>query len=321
MTEDKPAGRIYFRKALLWAILAGLGIFLPYYAILFLKDRTFNPFSGETPSWLYNGSILLLLPLAQGFAAALGLGRDKVRGGEGFGLIFCVLIVDCLIAVLPLREGVICLIMASPLLLGLIAFGYVVGRIVARRGKSRSASVSLAPLALVLVIGETLGPVPDVAREVSSSVMIDAPADVVWRYVVSYPEITETPDYWVWQMGLPSPTHSVAEAPAVGARRQCRFTGGHAFDERITVLEPNRRLVFAVTGQMQHPEIFGHLTFDEGEVVLTPLSDGRTKLTMTGRYRLNVRPAAYFAGWAEDVTRQIHRRTMAQMKQLAEADT
>jgi hypothetical protein len=112
----------------------------------------------------------------------------------------------------------------------------------------------------------------------------------------------------------------VASVHVVGQHRECHFTGGYAYSEIITRLEPGRVLAFRVTEQMKHPEIFGHVTFDEGEVILIPLGADRTRITMTGRYRLHVRPAPYFAWWSQDVARHIHIRTMSYMKTLAEHD-
>jgi hypothetical protein len=186
--------------------------------------------------------------------------------------------------------------------------------------RCKTLSVSLAPLLVLGVVAETVGPLPDYAVVVSDAVIVDAPPDFVWRYIVDYPANPNPPDYWLWQAGLPVPTRSVAAVHAVGAYRECRFSGGYAYGETITKLEPGKVLAFRVTDQMKHPEIFGHVTFDEGEILLTRLRANRTRITMTGRYRLHVRPAPYFAMWSQDVTRHIHFRVMGHMKDLAERD-
>ncbi|MFT4073983.1 MAG: SRPBCC family protein [Asticcacaulis sp.] len=268
----------------------------------------------------YNVSLLLLLPLIQGFAGGLARGRERHGRRSGFALIVVIMALDILLATFFMREGVICVIMASPLLSGMIALGYAIGRALVRRRRSRTLSVSLAPLAVLGVVMETAGPLPDTPVVVSDGITVDAPADYVWRYIVDYPDNPNPPDYWLWQAGLPLPTRSVATVQAVGAYRECRFSGGYTYGEVITKLEPGKMLAFRVTEQMKHPEIFGHVTFDEGEIALTPLDASHTRITMTGRYRLHVRPVPYFEWWAGDVTRHIHFRIMTYMKSLAERD-
>ncbi len=316
--EKKPT---YFKRGMVWGLLSGWAlIFLPYFLVIVVRDRGIGFLFNGSPEWIYNGSILLLMPVIQGFVGGLMRGAGQQTTGSGFGMVVALWALDTLMAIVFLHEGVICLIMAIPLLWPMIAIGYGIGRAMARWKKSKTVSVSLAPLAMLVVIGETQGPVPNAAAVVSDSLTVNAPPEYVWRYIVDYPENPTPPDYWIWKMGLPVPTHSVASARAVGATRQCLFTGGQSYEERITVLEPDRRLVFDVTKQMTHPEIAGHVNFDQGEITLMPNADGTTQLTMIGRYRLHVRPAAYFDLWAADVTRHIHFRVMGYMKTLAEQD-
>ena len=256
----------------------------------------------------------------QGFFGGVKRGLHKAGVRSGLGLISAIWAADTLMAVVFMHEGVICLVMAAPLLIGIVGLGYAFGRGVAHRKRTNVVSASLIPLALLLTVGETLRPRPDQAAVVSDSVIVNAPASYVWKYVVGYPDNPNPPDYWMWQMGLPAPTHSVASVQKIGALRECRFTDGQAYEERITDLVPEQKLTFAVTSQMQHPEILGHVTFDQGQITLHQNDNGTTTLTTTGWYRLHVRPAGYFEWWAADVTRHIHFRVLDFMKTLAERD-
>jgi len=319
---EKPV-KPYFLRSIFWGTLSGwVIVFLPYLAALLFKTHGALFSTDGMPDWAYdyNASLLLLLPMVQGAVSALVRGRERQGVGSGFVVLAAITALDILVAAVFMREGVICVILASPLLAGIIGVGYTVGRALVRLRRAKSVSVSLVPLLVLAVIGETTGPLPDQAEAVTDTVVVEAPADYVWRYIVDYPDNPNPPDYWLWQAGLPAPTHSVAQVQAVGAHRECRFSGGYAYGETITELEPGRKLVFRVTDQIRHPEIFGHLTFDEGEIVLTPVDANHTRITMTGRYRLHVRPAPYFAWWAKDVTRHIHFRVMGYMKTLAETD-
>jgi len=308
-------------KALGWGVISGwVVIFLPYLAVMIFRNKGVEFLASASPEWIYNGSILLLMPALQGFVAALVLGSTKRSVWSGLAMIVLIWAIDTGLATVFLREGIICLIMAIPLLWPIIAIGYGIGRAIARTKKSRTVSVSLLPLALVWVVAETQGPPPDYHQVIVDEVTVNAPPEYIWRYVVDYPDNPNRADYWLWQVGLPAPTHSVAPVQKVGERRECRFTGDKAFIERISVLEPNRKLTFVITEQPQHPEIIGHINVDKGQIELRANPDGTTTLIATSWYRLHVRPAAYFDLWAADVTRHIHFRVLGYMKELAERD-
>lgn len=318
-----PVGPTYWGRGFVWGLLSGwILIFLPFAAALFLTERALKPdqMVDMNIQWLYGGSLLLLLPLVQGFVGGLKRGRNSSGIWSGLGFISALWAVDTAAATIFLHEGVICLIMAAPLLISIVGLGYTAGRAVVHRKRATTVSVSLLPLALLVTIGEATGPTPNHPAVISDSVTVNAPASYVWKYVVDYPDNPNPPDYWMWRMGLPAPTHSVAPVQAVGASRECQFTGGQRYEERIIELEPNKKLTFAVTQQMQHPEILGHVTFDQGQITLQQNADGTTTLTTTGWYRLHVRPAGYFDLWAADLTRHIHARTLGYMKSLAERD-
>lgn len=332
MDSEGPAAATGDLKRTWLSIFGGIGagvlfvvvlIIIPYTAVLFLSGRFGgHSFLDADAPWVgvYNASLMLLAPMIQGVIAALFMGREKQGTGRGFAIICGIWLVQTLVAAVFIHEGVICLIMAAPLLLGLIGLGYAIGRWLAAWRRGRTVSVSLVPFIVLTVIAETSGPVPNHADVVVDSVTVNAPAEYVWKYVVDYPDNPNPPDYWLWQAGLPMPTHSVAPVQEVGARRDCKFTGNQAFEERIVALEPNRRLLFAVTRQPQHPEIIGHITVDKGEIRLVPNANGTTTIVATSWYRLHVRPATYFSWWAEDVTRHVHFRVLGYMKHLAERD-
>ena len=268
----------------------------------------------------FNSTLTMLFPFVQGFAMALALGRERRSFPATIVLSALLTIVTLFAAAFVMREGVICLVILSPILFGMIWIGALIGRIVVQRVPRTAVQASLAPLIVLAVIGEALGPPPEFSAEVADSVVVDAPPEYVWRYVVSYPENQAPPEYWLWSIGLPKPIQSVAEAPAVGATRLCLFDGGISFEERIVELEPHRVMTFVVTRQPDHPEVIGHFQFDRGQILLTPNSDGTTTVTATSWYRLFVRPAAYFNWWTEDITRRVHFRVLNHVGALAEAD-
>jgi hypothetical protein len=268
----------------------------------------------------FNNSLTLLFPIVQGVAMALALGRVKRDFGVVVALAGTLTVIEIVGSAVILREGVICLIILSPLIFGMVLTGALVGRWLARLNTKPALHASLAPLIVLAVFAESTGPRPDFSAVVSDEVIVDAPPEYVWRYIVSYPENQAPPEYWLWSVGLPKPIQSVADAPEVGATRLCVFDGGIAFEERITELVENEVMTFDVTAQPNHPEVIGHFQFDRGQIRLTRNADGTTTVTATSWYRLFVRPAAYFNWWTEDITRQVHFRVLNHVKGLAETD-
>ena len=281
--------------------------------------------SGHAPSSFtavsgFTNGLTLLFPMAQGLGLALALGRENYNFGLVAALVSILTATELLGAYIFLREGVICLIILSPLVLGMMLLGALLGRFLARRASSTVSKVSLIPLVVLVVLAEAAGPKPNHANVVVDSIVVEAPAPYVWRYVVDYPENTAPPDYWLWRIGLPYPVQSTADAQRVGAARACRFSSGVAFEERIVELTPNQVMTFDVTRQPDHPEVIGHFQFDRGQIRLTQNADGTTTVTASSWYRLFVRPAAYFDLWTADITRQVHFRVLNHVKQLAESD-
>jgi uncharacterized protein YndB with AHSA1/START domain len=271
------------------------------------------------PAGGYIISLVCLVPFLQSVCfGALG-GRYRV-GGQYVLAAFAIFGADLLIAMIPMREGVICLIIASPLLLAIIAIGLVIGWAASSVIRSPVVRSSIVPLALLAAAYDTQTGPPIYATSVADTMTINAPPEYVWRYIVSYPENDTPADYWLWKIGLPLPTRSVATAAEIGATRECRFSQGVVLKERITELVPNKVVTFDVVEQPDDPEILGHLTLDKGQLYLEPNADGSTTVIATTWYRLYVAPALYFDWWATDIGRNVHRRVIGQVKRLAEAD-
>ncbi|MFT3986316.1 hypothetical protein [Aestuariivirga sp.] len=321
-TKEGALSRKRYLAALLWGGFGGAAVVaLPYAAAILIKlFMGISVFSGHLLEPQLGISLLLILPFIQGAIAGLIAGNlpNPLKTCGGLGALM--LLLDYLLAMLFLGEGVICLIMAFPLYGGIMGVGLATGRAFAISRNQRTFRAVLIPLAVLAVVIDTEASPPSYSNAISDAVTINAPPDRVWRYIVSYPDNTNPPDYWLWRIGLPMPVQSTASAAAIGAERQCRFTNGIAFDEQITEIVPNKVMTFKVTAQPNHPEIIGHFSLDKGQLYLEENPDGTTTVIATSWYRIFVRPAPYFDWWAEDIVRNIHFRVLNHMKELAEAD-
>src|SRR5207249_8772040 len=138
---------------------------------------------------------------------------------------------------------------------------------------------------LLVLIEPHAAPVPHV---VTTVVEIAAPAPVVWREVVSFPDLPP-PTEWLFRIGVAAPLRARIDGTGVGATRYCDFTTG-SFVEPITVWEENRRLGFDITAQappmrewspypaVNPPHLAGYFRATHGEFRLLAAPGNRTRL-------------------------------------------
>jgi hypothetical protein len=165
---------------------------------------------------------------------------------------------------------------------------------------------------------------------VQSSVVIDAPADRVWRHVIAFEPIAEPADLW-FRLGVAYPTHARLDGAGVGATRYCVFSTG-AFVEPITAWEPGRRLAFDVASSpaplrelsfyrgVSPPHLDGYLRPRRGEFRLVPLSERRTRLEGSTWYEIEMAPEGYWQLFSDYLIHRIHLRVLEHIEREAEAE-
>ena len=260
---------------------------------------------------------LLLVPFIIGLVAAwvwkpLDLG---IGGALLHSLSSTLLGLGC--AWLFMREGIVCLLIVSPILYIGTAAGALAGRVWFRAKRDR-LNLCLAPLLIFAVAAEpTLrGPHTGV---VTDEIRIAAPPAKVWLHVLAFSEIPDAPDYWLFRAGLPYPTETTNGGNFVGADRACRFSGGAVFKEKVAEFVPEKLLTFDIVESPPDPELLGHLDAHRGQFEFRDNGDGTTTLIGRTWYSLHVRPAAYFDWWTHDIFRAVHLRVMKHVKRLSES--
>ena len=225
-------------------------------------------------------------------------------------------------------EGIICLFMAAPPALAMALMGASMGRALAQRRAARTPGLALMLLPLPLLAGlESNRPAPP-PTEVLTVVEIAAPADVVWRHVVTFSELREPPA-WFFRLGIAYPRRATITGRGVGARRRCEFSTG-AFVEPITAWDEPHRLAFDVAAQPPAMEewspyrnvaarhLDGYLRVRNGEFRLHALPGGRTRLEGRTHYDMRIFPTAYWSLWSDALIHAIHARVLGHIKTLAE---
>lgn len=215
-------------------------------------------------------------------------------------------------------EGIICLVMAAPLILVMAWVGGLVGRAIAirRPGAARGGTaLSIGILPLLLAV-DLIAP-PRVAFESVESVEVSAADRQVWDAIVHMGPIPSPPDM-PFRWGLAYPLSGRIDGSGVGAIRTGVFSTGTAY-ERVTEWEPDRYLSFIVLSDpptlrelspyrdVHAPHVNGYFRTLDARFTITPLQNGHTRLTLATRHELDLGPGAYWlpmARWAVHTNKQ-----------------
>ena len=259
---------------------------------------------------------LFLVPLVAGFAAAWCWRRLQPTIGDCLIHSLTTTLLGLGAAAIVIREGAVCLVIASPALYAMILTGTLLGRIWFRPNDAR-LRLSIVPLLALLTAGEAFQRT-DESAVVTDEILIHAPPAKVWPHVLAFPEVPDAPGYWIFRLGLPYPTATTNGGGFVGADRQCKFSDGITIKEKIAEFVPEEKLTFYIIEQPTHPEAYGHITLHRGRFLLRDNHDGTTTLIGSSWYTLHVRPLWYFDLWTSDMTRAVHLRVMQHVRRLAE---
>ena len=225
-------------------------------------------------------------------------------------------------------EGLVCLVMAYPVMWVPAMAGALFGRALARM--SVAPDVTLGALILTLPFSALLEKRVEEPgqREVVTSIEIDAPSERVWENVVAFAELP-APDHWLFDTGIAYPLRARIEGEGVGAVRYCEFTTG-SFVEPITRWDRPHTLSFDVIEQpipmqewsfyskLRPPHLEESFKSVRGEFRLIPLPGGGTRLEGSTWYVLDMGPDVYWKVWADAILHRIHQRVLAHVKRLSE---
>lgn len=261
-----------------------------------------------------------------------GFGRP-VTIGQSFGIGGLWILTAVLAVMVTAFEGIICLVMLLPLAGPIVLLGSAVGHFIVEAGRQNGHLGKIAPLLAALIptmLGAEHLASPEPLRfTCTTSVVIDAPPETVWRHVVNFSDLAPPTD-WFFQTGLAYPIRARIEGTGVGAVRKCEFSTG-AFVEPIEVWDEPRLLRFTVTSnpapmrewnpffEIHPPHLDGFLVSKRGQFHLTPLPGGKTHLEGSTLYQHGLWPAAYWRLWSDPIIHRIHDRVLKHIKTLAEA--
>jgi uncharacterized membrane protein YhaH (DUF805 family) len=281
----------------------------------------------------YGWSLFVALPFCLGLFAVL---LYSYHGPRDFGscvtvALLPVAIVGGLLLVVAI-EGLVCILMAAPLALGLAWAGgslgyYIQGNYWGAKTGSAMLSVVLLVLPAAFGVEHEVAPAPP-QFVVRSSIDVEAPPEQVWKQVVAFAQIPP-PTETLFRSGIAYPIRAEINGHGAGAIRRCIFSTG-AFVEPIEIWDEPRLLRFGVSespaplneltpyGHIEPRHLHGYFVSEEGQFLLTALPGGGTRLEGTTRYRDAMWPAAYWHVWSDYIIHRIHMRVLVHIKGEAE---
>jgi hypothetical protein len=234
------------------------------------------------------------------------------------------------ITLLTGHEGVICALMALPLMLASASAGGALG-LMLRSLSSHAmgfAAVGTALLPLGAARLEHGIEPPLQLRTTENTIDIEAPSETVWREIARVRAIA--PDDLPWRvshlLGFPRPIEATLSHEGTGAVRKASFERGLVFTETVTIWRPREHLAFTIVADPVPPEALdehvaiGGPYFDvlEGEYRLELLAPDRVRLHLSSRHRLSTRFNAYAGWWSDLVMSDIQGAILEVVKSRAE---
>ena len=276
---------------------------------------------------LYGWTIFVLAPLLIGGIASWVMRPATAHRAVRIGAL-AVMVASCFLLVAGM-EGLICLVMALPLVLPLGVLGaclvYYVG---SASLASRNGLAMLLILPVASIGWDTHAKPP--MYEVRTAIIVDAPPELVWKRVIAFSELPD-PQEWYFRAGIAYPLCSHIVGSGVGAVRYCEFSTG-PFVEPIEIWDEPHLLRFRVTenpapmrewspyAQVLPKHLRGYMISKQGQFQLTRLPDNRTLLEGTTCYQHGLWPSNYWRLWSDAIIHRIHLRVLNHIRNLAEED-
>ena len=234
---------------------------------------------------------------------------------------------------LALIEGFICLVFAIPITLFFGSIGGLAAGLTYRSRflRSRTTTLCLAILPLLISTAEVRRQPPLDLRTVHNSIVIQASPSVVWNNIKRVPKIeaAEIRTTWTHRIGFPLPVEATLDYERIGGVRHASFEHCLLFIETITRWEPDRDLAFTIAADTAHiapTTLDEHVTiggpfFDvlNGEYRLEPPPNGSIVLHLTSQERLNTRLNGYAHLWTDAVMSDLQQSILEVVKHRCEA--
>jgi len=301
-------------------VLAGIGVTLFAVAV------------GALVFGSYGYGIFVVSPFIIGATTAyLGNRRRDLGASRTVPLILIALMLGGIALIVSALEGIVCIVLASPLAIGLAVLGGLLGRAIAiySRRSPQQAAFGLALLPLMFTVESVLPPA--IHFETQSTIEINAAPEAVWAALV-LTDLSDAPVPLVFRLGVAYPVRGEIVGEGVGAIRRGEFSTGTA-DERVTEWVPNRKLAFVMMNQVpamrelspyahvHAPHVSGYFSTTYTSFELLSRAGGGTEVVERTRHELRLEPVLYWLPLARWIVNENNARVLAHIKRNVERRT
>lgn len=279
----------------------------------------------------YGWSLFVGVPFFLGFGVVLIYGfHQTLTYRQAIGVSFLATVLFGMLVFILALEGIICIAMALPIFFVIAIIGASVGYAIHSNRRHVAMHIFAIPVIFIPVAGfvEGSGRLPQ-TTSVVTSVIINAPRQIVWEKLVAFSDIDAPPEL-LFQTGIAYPVNAQITGEGVGAIRKCNFTTG-SFIEPITIWDEPAVLEFGVLDQpppmvelsiyseLSLPHLDGYFQSEKGRFDLKETADGQTLLIGTTWYHYDIWPAIYWKQWSDFILHRIHQRVLLHIKKEAES--
>jgi len=241
------------------------------------------------------GAVLfLLVPVVAGFSIVLVARKPNSTIAAALLSVLCSLVLLVALG----REGVLCAVLAFPIMLAGLGIGAGIGVLMRRLLLSRSGNQTTTTCILLLV-----GPISIFAGErierpilqhprtelIETTVEVGDPPERVWGRILSIDNVQASKPF-LMHIGLPIPQRCTMQGRGIGAKRTCYFNVGY-IEETVSGWNPPYDLALSV--DRTHMPGRHWLGFESAEYRLR--ANGHTTLlTRTTTISSHLHPAWYW---------------------------
>lgn len=233
-------------------------------------------------------AFFFFLPLAIGISS--GLLPDLKQAIYGT---LSSLFIFSLFLIATKAEGLVCVVMALPIILIAIWIGWAIGRSIRKDKKDTNIKFTIAPLLIFLVANllEIFSGNPKVPASVSTSFILNNSPEKVYNSIIAV-DTVDVETNLLQKIGLPTPRKCILTEAKVGGLRLCEFEEGTIVEE-IKELVLNKYLRMDVIECNLDRERHW-LKFKEDIYNIEDLTNGQTKITRTTTYTSTLKPRLYW---------------------------
>ena len=278
----------------------------------------------------YGWTVFIIIPFLIGFIPPYIVGKNlEIKKKNGYALSFSTLGIALLALLIFALEGLICIVMASPILILLTWLGSYLGY---QANAKKWINPTNTTIGILLTCMSTMSfdhfNEPENLIPVRTKIIVNAPIETAWKNVITFNLINEPTD-WIFKTGISYPTNATIEGTGVGAVRYCNFTTG-SFVEPITTWNAPNLLQFDVKTQpvpmdefnpfwnIHPPHLDGYFKSYKGQFKLTKISDTQTDIEGTTWYKVDITPEFYWKTWSDFIIHRIHKRVLNHIKTISE---